>query len=53
MSKEPALIIGILVSVLTLIGQVFTGDITWAAAVPLIASAIVRFFVTPAPKPGV
>lgn len=49
MKKEPALIIGLLISILTLLGQVAAGEVTWAVAVPLIATAITRFFVTPAP----
>jgi hypothetical protein len=48
LKKEPALIIGVLVSVLALVGQVVAGDVTWAAAVPLIATAVTRFFVSPA-----
>lgn len=48
MKKEPALIIGAVIAALTVVGQVVSGDLTWAAAVPLIASAIVRQFVTPA-----
>lgn len=46
--KEPALLVGLAISVLTLLGQVVSGDLTWAAAVPLITGAVARFFVSPA-----
>lgn len=49
LKKEPALIIGVLIAVLTVVGQVASGGLTWAAAVPLIVAAITRQFVTPTP----
>jgi hypothetical protein len=47
-NKEPALIIAAVIAALTVVGQVLSGDLTWAAATPLLAGAIVRQFVTPA-----
>ena len=47
--REPAVLIGLLVSVLTVIGQVASGDLTWAAAVPVISGLVIRQFVTPTP----
>lgn len=52
LKQEPAVLIGLLVSILTIVGQVATAELTWAAAVPLIVGILTRFFVTPAPKPG-
>jgi hypothetical protein len=48
MKKEPAIIIGILIALLTVLGQVAAGDVTWAAAVPVLAGIVTRFFVSPA-----
>lgn len=48
LKNEPALIIGALVSILTAVGQVVSGDLTWAAAVPVIVGVVTRFFVSPA-----
>lgn len=48
--KEPALLIGLAITILTLIGQVVSGDLTWAAATPLIVAAVTRQFVTPVAK---
>jgi len=46
--KEPAVIIGASVSVLTVAAQAAVGAPTWQAALPLIATAVVRKFVSPA-----
>ena len=46
--SEPAILVGLVTSVVAVVVQAVTGDITWAAAVPLIAGVITRFFVSPA-----
>lgn len=54
LKREPAVIIGLLMSILTVLGQVATSELTWAAALPLLGGIIIRFFVTPAiPPPAV
>lgn len=50
--QEPAVLIGLLITVLTVVAQVLSGDLTWAAAVPLIVGIITRFFVSPAGNTG-
>lgn len=64
MSKEPAVIIGIIASIIVLVAQqalaaqVISSDgaIRWANFIvgltPLLAAAVIRFFVSPAEKPG-
>jgi hypothetical protein len=48
--NEPAIIIGLLITILTGLAQLASsGNLTWAAAVPVIAAALIRQFVTPAP----
>lgn len=47
MKKEPALIIGAVIAALTVVAQVVSGDLTWAAAVPLIVAGVTRQFVSP------
>ncbi len=49
--REPAVLVGLLISILTVIGQVVSGDLTWAAATPVIAGLVVRQLVTPASSP--
>lgn len=46
--REPAVLIGLLISILTVIGQALSSDLTWAAAIPLIVGIVTRFFVSPA-----
>lgn len=48
MKKEPALIVAALIAALTIVGQVLSGDLTWAAATPLVVGAITRQLVSPA-----
>lgn len=47
--NEPAILIALVISVLTIVGQVLAGGLTWAAAAPLLVGIVVRQFVTPAP----
>lgn len=50
MKREPALIIGLLIAILTAVEQGLSTGVTWSAMAPLIVGAITRFFVTPAPS---
>lgn len=43
--KEPAVVLGAVLSVVTLVTQAIVGDITWLAALPAITGIVVRFFV--------
>lgn len=51
MKKEPALIVGALIAALTALQQALTSGVDWKAALPLVAGAVIRFFVTPANPP--
>jgi len=46
---NPAIMLGLIGSVLIIIGQIFAGDLTVAAAVPAITGAVTRFLVVPKP----
>lgn len=64
MTREPAVIIGIIASIVVLVAQqalaaqIITSDgaIKWAnfiiSLTPLLSAAVIRFFVSPAAKPG-
>lgn len=46
--REPSVVVGALVSILVVVAEAVQGAPSWKAAVPLIASAIIRQLVTPA-----
>jgi hypothetical protein len=46
--REPAVLIGLLASVLVVVQQVVAGSLTWSAAVPVVVGIVTRFFVSPA-----
>jgi heme A synthase len=50
LKNEPAVLIGLLSSLAVLVVQIVNGDLTAAAAVPLVAGVLTRFLVTPTPK---
>lgn len=45
MYKNPALVIGLAISVLTVVLQGVTGELAWEAAIPAVTGLLVRFFV--------
>lgn len=47
---EPAVVIGTVISVLTFALEAVAGAPTWKAALPALASAVIRRFVSPAVK---
>lgn len=51
--KFRALSVGALGSIIVAIGQGLTGDLTWAAAMPLIFGGFTHLFVSPADKVGI
>ncbi len=64
MSREPALILGTIATIIVLVGQqLLSNDIVTSAAgvhwvnllvglAPLLSAALIRLFVSPAAKPG-
>ena len=48
---EPAILIGLALSVLVVVVQVIQGELTLEAAVPLVTGFVTRFFVSPS-TPG-
>lgn len=50
--SQRAVLIGALGSIATVVYQVSTGELTWAAALPIIIGAAIHPFVTPAQKVG-
>lgn len=53
MGREPALIIGFLATIIGEVAAVVTPDMDWrhavVAALPVISSAAIRYFVSPSP----
>ena len=48
--NEPAVVIGVLVSLLTLLGQVVAAEVTVESAIPAAVGILVSFFVTPSSR---
>lgn len=48
MNTEPAVLIGVAATALVALSEALAGGLTWRAALPVVASALIRRYVSPA-----